>query len=108
VIDQVPPVYSAIRKQGKRGYEFAREGQHVELESRKVSIFRFEITRIELPEVEFLLVCSKGFYVRSLARDFGEKLGCGAYLEALRRTAIGEYRVDAAMNIDEFVRSVKT
>jgi tRNA pseudouridine55 synthase len=107
-IEQVPPVFSAIRKEGKRGYEFAREGKHVDLESRKVRIFRFEITRVELPLVQFELVCSKGFYVRSLARDFGEKLGCGAYLENLRRTAIGNFRVDSAMTIDEFVHSVRT
>ncbi|MBR9998406.1 MAG: tRNA pseudouridine(55) synthase TruB [Cyclobacteriaceae bacterium] len=107
-IDQVPPVYSAIRKEGKRSYEFAREGREIELESRKVRIFKFEITRIDLPLVDFILVCSKGFYVRSLARDFGWKLGCGAYLDELRRTAIGEHRVDSAMTIDEFVSSVKT
>lgn len=106
-IDQVPPVFSAIRKNGKRGYEFAREGREVELEPRKVRIFSFRIIRIDLPLVDFELVCSKGFYVRSLARDFGNKLGCGAYLETLRRTAIGHYRVESAMSIEEFVHAVK-
>lgn len=106
-IDQVPPIYSAVRKEGKRVYEFAREGKEIKLEPRKVQIFRFEITNIVLPVVEFILECSKGFYVRSLARDFGEKLGCGAYLDLLRRTAIGEYRVDNAMTIEEFVSCVK-
>jgi len=106
-IDQVPPAYSALKKEGKRVYEFARAGQHVMLEPRKVKIFKFDIKRIELPVVEFFLVCSKGFYVRSLARDFGEKLGCGAYLDYLRRTAIGDHRVEDAMTIDEFVSCVK-
>jgi tRNA pseudouridine55 synthase len=106
-IDQVPPIYSAVRKEGKRVYEYAREGKEVELEPRKVHVFKFEITKIVLPVVEFLLVCSKGFYVRSLAHDFGEKLGCGAYLDELRRTAIGEHRVEHAMTIDDFVSNVR-
>lgn len=106
-IDQVPPIFSAIRKEGKRVYEFAREGKEVELGARRVHIFKFEITRIALPTVEFMLVCSKGFYVRSLARDFGERLGCGAYLDQLRRTAIGVHRVEHAMTIDKFVSCVK-
>jgi tRNA pseudouridine55 synthase len=106
-INQVPPTFSALRKQGKRVYELARAGKNITLEPRKVQIFQFNITRIELPVVEFSLVCSKGFYVRALARDFGEKLGCGAYLDRLRRTAIGEYRVENAMTIDEFVSCIK-
>ena len=106
-MEQVPPLFSAIRKNGKRGYEFARAGREVELEPRKVRIFSFGITRIDLPFVDFQLVCSKGFYVRSLARDFGIKLSCGAYLENLRRTAIGNYRVESAMTIDEFVDTIK-
>jgi tRNA pseudouridine55 synthase len=105
-IDQVPPSYSAVRKEGKRVYELAREGKEVVLGPRKVHIFKFKITGITLPIVEFQLICSKGFYVRSLARDFGDKLGCGAYLERLRRTAIGEYRVEDAMTIEEFVSCV--
>lgn len=106
-IDQIPPAYSAVRKEGKRVYKLAREGKEVELGPRKVEIFKFEITRIELPIVEFNLVCSKGFYVRSLARDFGQRLGCGAYLDRLRRTAIGDFRVENALSIEEFVNFVK-
>jgi len=106
-IEQIPPVYSAVRKEGKRMYEFAREGRKVELKPRKVSIFNFEITRIDLPLVKFALICSKGFYVRSLARDFGKALNCGAYLENLRRTAIGDYRVEEALKINEFERIVR-
>lgn len=106
-IDQIPPAYSAVRKEGRRVYELARKGKEVELGPRKVEIFRFEITKIELPIVEFALRCSKGFYVRSLARDFGEKLACGAYLDRLRRTAIGDYRVEDALSIEEFVNCVK-
>jgi tRNA pseudouridine55 synthase len=106
-IDQIPPAYSAIRKEGKRVYELARSGKKVILGPRKVQIFKFEILEIKLPLVEFFLICSKGFYVRSLARDFGEKLGCGAYLENLRRTAIGDYRVEDAMSIEDFVNCVR-
>lgn len=100
-IQQVPPAYSAIKKAGKRMYRLARMGEKVELSPRKVRIYAFEITAIELPEVHFRLVSSKGFYVRSLARDFGEILGCGASLSALRRTRIGEYRIEDAWKINE-------
>jgi tRNA pseudouridine55 synthase len=106
-IDQIPPAYSAVRKGGKRVYELARKGKEVVLGPRKVEIFRFEITKIELPIVEFVLRCSKGFYVRSLARDFGKRLACGAYLDRLRRMAIGDYRVEDALSIEEFVNCVK-
>lgn len=106
-IDQIPPAYSAVRKEGKRVYQLAREGKEVKLGPRNVEIFRFVITGIELPIVEFTLRCSKGFYVRSLARDFGERLGCGAYLDRLRRTAIGDYYVEDALSIEEFVNCVK-
>lgn len=95
-IDQVPPVFSALKKDGKRLYELAREGKEVEIKARKVEILEFEITRIALPEVDFRVVCSKGTYIRSLAHDFGKALGSGAHLSALRRTKIGDFNVNNA------------
>jgi len=105
-MEQIPPSFSAIKKEGKRLYEYARQGEKVKVEPRDVEIFEFKITEINLPEVSFHLVCSKGFYVRSLARDFGKALGCGAYLDSLKRTAIGEYRVVQALSVKEFVQSI--
>lgn len=100
-IDQKPPVFSAIKKDGVRMYEHARAGTEVEMESRKTTIYEFEITRIALPEVDFRVVCSKGTYIRSLAHDFGKALNSGAHLTVLRRTKIGEYIVqDAILPID--------
>jgi len=107
-IQQVPPAHSAIKKDGQRVYLKARAGQEVILEPRKVIVHNLEITQIKLPEVHFRLSCSKGFYVRSLARDFGETLGTGAYLSELRRTKIGEKSVEDAWKIEEFVTAVKT
>ncbi|HLF32675.1 MAG TPA: tRNA pseudouridine(55) synthase TruB [Cyclobacteriaceae bacterium] len=101
-IDQVPPIYSAIKKAGKRAYNLARKGKTVVLAPRKVTAFEFEITAFHPPEVYFRLVTSKGFYVRSLARDFGEKLGCGACLSSLRRTKIGKFSVRDATKMDTF------
>ncbi|MFD2099851.1 tRNA pseudouridine(55) synthase TruB [Flagellimonas iocasae] len=95
-INQVPPVFSALKKDGKRLYELAREGKEVEIKSRKIEILEFEITRIALPEVDFRVVCSKGTYIRSLAHDFGKAVGSGAYLSALRRTKIGDFNVNNA------------
>ena len=92
-IDQVPPVFSALKKEGKRLYEHARAGEEVEITSRKIEISEFEITRIELPEIDFRVVCSKGTYIRSLAFDFGKALNSGAHLTALRRTKSGEFSV---------------
>lgn len=99
-IDQIPPVYSAIKVDGDRVYKKARKGETVELKARKVQILQFLITNIELPRVDFKVVCSKGTYIRSLVRDFGEILGTGAYLSALRRTRIGEFHVDNALQAD--------
>lgn len=96
IIDQVPPLHSAVKIDGKRAYKFARKGVEKKLEARKVEIRIFELTRIELPEVDFRIVCSKGTYIRSLARDFGELTGKGAFLSALRRTRIGEFKVEEA------------
>ncbi len=96
-IEQVPPVFSALRKNGKRLYEYAREGIEVEIKSRKIEIFEFEITQITMPKVHFRVVCSKGTYIRSLAHDFGKSLQSGAYLSALRRTKIGDFNVTNAV-----------
>lgn len=101
-IQQKPPVFSAIKKDGKRLYEHARKGEEVEIAFREVRIESFEITRIALPEIDFKVVCSKGTYIRSLANDFGLALGSGAYLSALRRTKIGNYSVDDAISADAF------
>lgn len=96
-IDQKPPIFSAIKKDGVRLYEHARAGETIEIASRKTTIHEFEITRIALPEVDFRVVCSKGTYIRSLAYDFGKALQSGAHLTALRRTKIGDYDVQNAV-----------
>jgi tRNA pseudouridine55 synthase len=101
LIDQVPPMYSAIFVDGKRAYQLARKGKEVELKSRQVTVTEFEITAIELPSVSFRVVCSKGTYIRSLARDFGQALGVGAYLAELCRTRIGAFRLQDAKQIEE-------
>ena len=101
-IDQIPPVFSAIKKDGKRLYEHARAGETVEIASRKTTIYEFELTRIALPEIDFRVVCSKGTYIRSLAFDFGKTLHSGAHLTALRRTKIGDYAVENASTILDF------
>lgn len=95
-IEQFPPMFSAIKKDGKRLYELARDGKTVELSPRKIEIFSFEITGTDLPQVDFRVVCSKGTYIRSLAHDFGRVLGTGAHLSRLRRTKIGDFNVDNA------------
>jgi tRNA pseudouridine55 synthase len=103
---QKPPIYSAIKKEGKPLYELARRGKEVEPEPRPVRIEVFEITRYEPPVVGFRVVCSTGTYIRSLAHDFGIKLGCGAYLGSLRRTRIGDFSVESALGPDDFLRDV--
>lgn len=105
-IDQKPPVFSAIKKDGKRLYEHARAGEEVEIASRKTTIHEFEITRIALPEIDFRVVCSKGTYIRSLAYDFGKALNSGSHLTALRRTKIGDYDVKNAIDIRLFEESL--
>ena len=92
-IDQKPPIFSAIKKDGKRLYEHARAGEEVEIASRKTTIYEFELTRVALPEIDFRIACSKGTYIRSIAHDFGKALQSGAHLTALRRTRIGDYKV---------------
>jgi len=101
-IQQQPPIFSALKKDGKRLYEYARAGEEVEIPTRTITISEFEITNIELPNVEFRVVCSKGTYIRSLAHDFGKALNNGAHLSALRRTKIGEFSVTDAVGIVEF------
>ena len=101
-IDQKPPIFSAIKKDGVRLYEHARAGETVEIATRKTTIHEFEITRIALPEIDFRVVCSKGTYIRSLAYDFGKAMNSGSHLTALRRTKIGDYDVNDAMDVTLF------
>ncbi len=100
-IQQIPPIHSAIKVDGKRAYELARKGEKPELKPREVTVSAFEITRIELPIVSFRIVCSKGTYIRSLARDFGEEIGVGAYLSKLCRTRIGQFHLKDAATLEE-------
>jgi tRNA pseudouridine55 synthase len=106
-LDQFPPAHSAIKVDGERLYLKARRGEEVELKSRKVTIKEFEITRIELPEVDFRVVCTKGTYIRSLAKDFGEKLNNGAHLSKLRRTRSGNFKVEDSFEIMELVNHIR-
>lgn len=106
-IMQVPPAHSAIKKDGKRVYESARKGIEVKLEPRPVTVSAFEITRFELPEIDFRIVCSKGTYIRSLARDLGELLKVGAYMSALTRTRIGDAHLSDAVDVNELVNKIK-
>ncbi|MEY4433507.1 MAG: hypothetical protein RLZZ44_1641 [Bacteroidota bacterium] len=101
-IEQKPPVFSAIKKEGVRLYEHARAGVEVEIASRKTSIYEFEITRIALPEIDFRVVCSKGTYIRSLAYDFGKAMQSGSHLTVLRRTKIGDFNVQKALSPEQF------
>ena len=99
-IQQTPPLFSAVKIDGKRAYELARNGQEAEIKAKTVEIKTFELTRIALPEIDFRVVCSKGTYIRSLARDLGLALGCGAHLTRLVRSRIGEYRVEDAFSLE--------
>ena len=105
-IDQYPPMFSAIKKDGVALYELARRGEEVELKARKIIIKSFEITDIELPVVHFKVVCSTGTYIRSLANDFGKELNCGAYLSSLCRTRIGDLTLADATNMNEFEQTL--
>lgn len=107
-IQQQPPVFSAVQKDGVRMYEKARKGEKVDMPFRTVEILDFKLTKINIPEIEFEVQCSKGTYIRSLAYDFGKALGSGAYLKALRRTAIGGYKVDQALSIDQWLKEIET
>jgi tRNA pseudouridine55 synthase len=101
-IEQVPPMFSALKHKGKALYKLARAGKEVDRASRKVEIYSFDITKIELPDIYFEISCSKGTYIRVIADDFGKELGCGGLLSLLRRTEIGDYKVDDAFDLDEF------
>ncbi|EJL65034.1 tRNA pseudouridine(55) synthase TruB [Flavobacterium sp. CF136] len=105
-IDQKPPIFSAIKKDGVRLYEHARAGETIEIESRKTTIHEFEITRVALPEIDFRVICSKGTYIRSLAFDFGKAMNSGSHLTVLRRTKIGDYDVKDAIDITLFEESL--
>jgi len=100
-IEQIPPIFSAVKVDGKRAYDMARKGQEFVIEPKIINIKSFEITNINLPYVEFRVECSKGTYIRSLARDLGEALGCGAHLTALCRTNIGEYKLEDAITLEQ-------
>jgi len=107
-IQQKPPIFSAIKKDGKRLYELARKGETIEIKERTVTVSSFEITKIKLPEVEFRIICSKGTYIRSIAFDYGKALNSGGYLSALRRTKIGNFSVDDAFSVEGFINNLKT
>ncbi len=106
-IEQIPPKFSALKKDGKRLYEFARAGKAVEIKSRPIFISKFEITNIDLPTLHFEVICSKGTYIRSLAHDLGKALESGAHLSSLRRTQSGDFTVDNALTIDTFVEKLR-
>ncbi len=106
-IQQVPPKHSAIKKNGQPVYLMAREGIDFTLEPRTITIEQFEITAIELPKVYFKVVCTTGTYIRSLAHDFGEHLGCGAYLSGLRRTRIGDFAVEDGLTMEQWIAGLK-
>ena len=106
--EQKPPIFSAIKKEGKRLYELARKGEPTEIKARTVTISEFELTKINLPEVAFRVVCSKGTYIRSLAYDVGLALGSGAHLSALRRTKIGDFSVEKGLTIEHFIKKLPT
>lgn len=105
---QVPPVFSAIKIEGRRAYKFARQQEDVEIKARPITITEFEVTSISLPEVNFRIVCSKGTYIRSIARDFGERLDSGAYMSALRRTRSGNHSIEDAHEVEAFVELLKS
>ncbi|WP_242929381.1 tRNA pseudouridine(55) synthase TruB [Pontibacter vulgaris] len=100
-IEQIPPIYSAVWVDGQRAYDLARGGKTAEIKPRTITIKAFEITGIEGAVVSFKVVCTKGTYIRSLAHDFGQKLGCGAHLSSLVRTRIGEYKLEDALTIED-------
>jgi tRNA pseudouridine55 synthase len=106
-IQQQPPIFSALKKDGKRLYEYAREGEKVEIPKRTITVSEFEITKIDVPNIEFRAVCSKGTYIRSLAHDFGKSLNNGAHLSALRRTKIGGFSVEDAVGVLAFEEAFK-
>jgi len=107
-LQQLPPVFSAVKKDGKRLYEFARAGEQVEIQPRTVTLYEFEITKIDGLQIDFRVVCSKGTYIRSLANDFGKALQSGAHLTVLRRTKIGGFNAANATSIEAFINTLKS
>jgi tRNA pseudouridine55 synthase len=107
-IEQVPPMFSALKHNGKALYKFARAGKEVKREPRQVEIYSFDIKKIELPEIHFEISCSKGTYIRVIADDFGKEIGCGGVLSLLRRTEIGNFNVDDAFDLEEFTEMFDT
>ncbi|NCO63492.1 MAG: tRNA pseudouridine(55) synthase TruB [Flavobacteriales bacterium] len=105
-IQQIPPIFSALKQNGKRLYQFARAGEEVNIKSRQVTIHAFEITNIDTLNIDFRIVCSKGTYIRSLVHDFGKALKSGAHLSALRRTGIGDFNVSKAKSVEYFLKSL--
>ena len=105
-IEQLPPIYSAVKQEGRRLYKSAREGKDIKIRSRKVHVDSFEVTKKDGLNLDFEVTCGKGTYIRSLVHDFGKALNSGAHLTALRRTAIGEYKVGQALQVDEFVQNL--
>jgi tRNA pseudouridine55 synthase len=103
---QMPPQHSAIKKEGMRLYESARKGIEVKVDPRKVNIISFEITQIHLPNIDFKVICSTGTYIRSLVKDFGEALGVGAYMSALRRTKIGDFKIEDAIQWEDLKKEI--
>lgn len=107
-IDQKPPIFSALKRDGERLYKKARRGENIEIESRKVRVHSFEITGIEMPKISFKIACSKGTYIRSIANDFGAALSSGAHLSKLCRTAIGNYKLRDAIDIVDFEKQLNS
>jgi tRNA pseudouridine55 synthase len=105
-IMQTPPMFSALKREGKRLYELARKGEQIALAPRPVKIYAFDILEVNLPEIHFRVACSRGTYIRALARDLGKDLGCGAFLKTLRRTRIGDYTADTALSIQQFAARI--
>lgn len=107
LVDQYPPVFSAIKKGGRRLYEYARKGEEIKINSRQIEISAFELTKIKLPAVDFYVKCSKGTYIRSLANDYGKALGSGAHLSSLRRIAVGLHRIEDAYTIEQITAELE-
>lgn len=105
-IQQKPPIFSALKKNGQTAYSLARQGKEVELDSREIQIHNFQIPKIDLPKLKFEVHCSKGTYIRSLAHDLGVRLGCGAYLYSLTRTSIGEYNLNEAWDLPALIEFI--
>ncbi len=105
---QVPPIYSAVKVDGQRAYKAARRKEDIKLNPRLVTVSEFKVHYSDLPEIKFEITCSKGTYIRSLVRDLGEALGCGAYMSELRRTAIGSFEVSNAYNLNDFILALQS